>query len=154
MYRTIMVPLDGSKLAEQALPLATSIAKRAHATLRLAQVHRPGPPPGGVEYQMAVRNGERTYLEAVSYTNKVATGLLSDALLLEGAVVPALTKEFAYKNPMAVPKIEKISLNVGMGEATQNSKLIDGAMNDLIDAKLRSTGGHAAEVGAASGFGL
>jgi large subunit ribosomal protein L5 len=46
-------------------------------------------------------------------------------------VVPALTKEFAYKNPMAVPKIEKISLNVGMGEATQNSKLIDGAVNEL-----------------------
>src|SRR5579863_9818739 len=46
-------------------------------------------------------------------------------------VVPALTKEFSYKNPMAVPKIEKISLNVGMGEATQNSKLIDGAANEL-----------------------
>src|SRR5450755_3058686 len=46
-------------------------------------------------------------------------------------VVPALTKEFDYKNAMAVPKIEKISLNVGMGEATQNSKLIDGAVNEL-----------------------
>ncbi len=46
-------------------------------------------------------------------------------------VVPALTKEFTYTNPMAVPKIEKISLNVGMGEATQNSKLMDGAMNEL-----------------------
>jgi large subunit ribosomal protein L5 len=46
-------------------------------------------------------------------------------------VVPALTKEFDYKNPMAVPKIEKISLNVGMGEATQTSKLIDGAVNEL-----------------------
>jgi len=46
-------------------------------------------------------------------------------------VVPALTKDFDYKNPMAVPKIEKISLNVGMGEATQNSKLIDGAVNEL-----------------------
>jgi large subunit ribosomal protein L5 len=46
-------------------------------------------------------------------------------------VVPALTQEFKYTNPMAVPKIEKISLNVGMGEATQNSKLIDGAMNEL-----------------------
>jgi large subunit ribosomal protein L5 len=32
---------------------------------------------------------------------------------------------------MAVPKIEKISLNIGMGEATQNAKLIDGAMNEL-----------------------
>jgi large subunit ribosomal protein L5 len=46
-------------------------------------------------------------------------------------VVPALTKEFGYTNPMAVPKIQKISLNIGMGEATQNSKLIDGAMNEL-----------------------
>jgi large subunit ribosomal protein L5 len=46
-------------------------------------------------------------------------------------VIPALIKEFNYKNPMAVPKIEKISLNIGMGEATQNSKLIDGAVAEL-----------------------
>ena len=46
-------------------------------------------------------------------------------------VVPALTKEFNYKNTMAVPKIEKISINIGMGEATQNAKLIDGAVNEL-----------------------
>jgi large subunit ribosomal protein L5 len=46
-------------------------------------------------------------------------------------VVPALTKEFGYKNAMAVPKIEKISINIGMGEATQNAKLMDGAVNEL-----------------------
>src|SRR5436309_13499397 len=46
-------------------------------------------------------------------------------------VTGALTKEFGYTNAMAVPKIIKISLNVGMGEATQNSKLIDGAVNEL-----------------------
>jgi large subunit ribosomal protein L5 len=46
-------------------------------------------------------------------------------------VVPALTKEFGYTNPMAVPKVQKISLNVGMGEATQNAKLLDGAMAEL-----------------------
>src|ERR1700676_4541264 len=46
-------------------------------------------------------------------------------------VVPALSKEFGYKNVMAVPKIEKISLNMGVGEATQNSKLMDGAVNEL-----------------------
>ena len=46
-------------------------------------------------------------------------------------VVPALPKEFSYKNLMAVPKIEKISINIGMGEATQNAKLIDGAVNEL-----------------------
>jgi large subunit ribosomal protein L5 len=47
------------------------------------------------------------------------------------AVAPALTKEFGYKNPMAVPKIEKVSLNIGLGEATGNSKLMDGAVNEL-----------------------
>ena len=46
-------------------------------------------------------------------------------------VVPALTKEFGYKNVMAVPKIEKISINIGLGEATQNPKLMDGAVNEL-----------------------
>jgi large subunit ribosomal protein L5 len=46
-------------------------------------------------------------------------------------VVPALTKDFGYKNPMAVPKIEKVSLNIGLGEATGNSKLMDGAVNEL-----------------------
>src|SRR6185369_6867531 len=47
------------------------------------------------------------------------------------AVVPSLSKEFGYKNVMAVPKLEKISINIGMGEATQNAKLMDGAVNEL-----------------------
>ena len=46
-------------------------------------------------------------------------------------VVPALTQEHGYKNTMAVPKIEKITINIGMGEATQNAKLMDGAVNEL-----------------------
>ncbi len=46
-------------------------------------------------------------------------------------VVPALTKEFGYKNVMAVPKVEKVSINIGLGEATQNPKLMDGAVNEL-----------------------
>src|SRR5438552_2510385 len=46
-------------------------------------------------------------------------------------VVPALSQEFGYKNVMAVPRIEKISINIGLGEATQNAKLMDGAVNEL-----------------------
>ncbi len=46
-------------------------------------------------------------------------------------VIPALTKEFGYKNPMAVPKVEKIAINIGLGEATQNAKLMDGAVQEL-----------------------
>ena len=37
-------------------------------------------------------------------------------------VVPSLTKEFGYDNIMAVPKIQKISINIGLGEATQNPR--------------------------------
>jgi len=46
-------------------------------------------------------------------------------------VIPALKKEFGYKNVMAVPKVQKISVNIGLGEATQNPKLMDGAVNEL-----------------------
>ncbi len=47
------------------------------------------------------------------------------------SVVPALNKDFGYKNQMAVPKVEKVSINIGLGEATGNSKLMDGAVNEL-----------------------
>jgi large subunit ribosomal protein L5 len=46
-------------------------------------------------------------------------------------VLPELMKEFGYSNIMAVPKLEKISLNIGLGEATGNPKLMDGAVNEL-----------------------
>src|SRR5256714_14430513 len=46
-------------------------------------------------------------------------------------VLSALTKEFSYKNVMAVPRLDKITVNIGLGEATQNAKLIDGAVNEL-----------------------
>ncbi len=46
-------------------------------------------------------------------------------------VVPTLTKEFGYKNVMAVPKLQKVAINIGLGEATQNPKLMDGAVNEL-----------------------
>ena len=47
------------------------------------------------------------------------------------AVVPSLSKEFGYKNVMAVPRLDKISVNIGLGEATQNAKLMDGAVNEM-----------------------
>jgi len=46
-------------------------------------------------------------------------------------VVGALTKEFSYTNRMAVPQLEKITVNIGLGEATQNQKLMDPAVNEL-----------------------
>ena len=46
-------------------------------------------------------------------------------------VVPALRKEFGYKSVMAVPKIEKVVVNMGLGEATGNAKLIDTGADEL-----------------------
>jgi len=49
----------------------------------------------------------------------------------EKEVVPALMKEFGYKNIMEVPRITKVVLNMGLGEAVQEPKVIDKAMEDL-----------------------
>jgi len=46
-------------------------------------------------------------------------------------ILPAMMKDLGYKNPMQVPKVEKIVLNMGVGEATQNAKALDGAIVDL-----------------------
>jgi large subunit ribosomal protein L5 len=46
-------------------------------------------------------------------------------------VVPALKKEFGYKNVMAIPKIEKVVINMGLGEATSNAKLADTGADEL-----------------------
>jgi large subunit ribosomal protein L5 len=46
-------------------------------------------------------------------------------------VVPALMKEFGYGNVNAVPKLEKITINIGLGEASANPKLMDGAVTEL-----------------------
>jgi large subunit ribosomal protein L5 len=46
-------------------------------------------------------------------------------------VVPGLEKEFGYKNVMAIPKVEKVVVNMGLGEATQNVKLIDTGTDEV-----------------------
>jgi large subunit ribosomal protein L5 len=46
-------------------------------------------------------------------------------------IVPQLTKEFEYSNVMQVPKLVKISVNKGMGEAAQNKKVLDDAVDEL-----------------------
>jgi large subunit ribosomal protein L5 len=54
---------------------------------------------------------------------------LKDRYLAE--VVPSLRKEFGYKNVMAVPKIQKVVLNMGLGEGTQNAKIVDTGAEEL-----------------------
>ncbi len=52
--------------------------------------------------------------------------------LYKNDIVPKAMEQFQYKNVMEVPRIEKIVVNVGVGEAVQNPKALDGAVNDLV----------------------
>ncbi len=54
---------------------------------------------------------------------------LKDRYLAE--VVPALKKEFGYHNVMAIPRIQKVVVNMGLGEATQNAKAVDVGVEEL-----------------------
>ena len=49
----------------------------------------------------------------------------------ESEVAPALKQQFGFANPFQVPKILKVTLNMGLGDATQNPKLIDGAVEEM-----------------------
>ena len=49
----------------------------------------------------------------------------------DAEIVEAMTKKFSYTNKMAVPKLEKIVINMGVGEAKDNAKVLDGAVKDL-----------------------
>ncbi len=49
----------------------------------------------------------------------------------EEKVAPALQKEFGYKSPMELPQVKSISLNIGLGEASENNKLIEDAVEEL-----------------------
>ena len=55
---------------------------------------------------------------------------LRDKYLKE--VVPALMKEYDYKNPNQVPKLSKLTINMGVGQATQNKALLDNAVKDMV----------------------
>jgi large subunit ribosomal protein L5 len=62
--------------------------------------------------------------------NNRATARMRDKYYKE--VLPALMKEFSLENTMAAPKLEKIVVNMGVGEATQNAKVIDPAANEVM----------------------
>jgi len=88
-----------------------------------------GKPPKQAGAKAETPKGEKTEAPKAAKPSKK-----SDARLrrhYKERVVPALVKEFGYKNVMAVPKIDKVSVNIGLGEATQNAKLMDGAVNEL-----------------------
>ncbi len=64
-----------------------------------------------------------------SQTNIKTMARLKDKYKNE--IAPAIAKEFGIENPMAIPKIEKVVVNMGMGEAIANAKILDTAVEEL-----------------------
>jgi nucleotide-binding universal stress UspA family protein len=97
--RSILVPLDGSPLAEQALPLAASIAQRGGGKLRLILVHELPPAPLDpsaarmfTSIELATRKSERTYLRGIQARLREGGTRLSSAVTLTGAPSSALAQ--------------------------------------------------------------
>jgi len=95
--RSVMVPLDGSPLAEQALPWAIAIARKARARLRLAMVHRLAllPPLADTvglytKVELAVRKSQRDYLHGTAGRVKAEAAIQVTTAILEGEPAPAL----------------------------------------------------------------
>ncbi len=98
-FRTILVPLDGSPLAEQAVPLASHIAQRAGSKLRLVLVHRLPPAPLDpvaaklfTSIELATRKSERGYLRGIQAKLRDGGMRLTSPVTLTGAPGPALAQ--------------------------------------------------------------
>ena len=96
--RSVMVPLDGSPFAEQALPWAIAIARKARARLRLAMVHQsPSPPPPDeaarllyTRLELALTKSQREYLRRTASRIKAQELIQTATSLLWGVPAPAL----------------------------------------------------------------
>jgi nucleotide-binding universal stress UspA family protein len=93
MYRTLLVPLDGSRLGEHALPLAASIARRAGAALHLVRVHPPSPVGEGIAAfatEKAAWALAKSYLDEVAGRLEAGTGVSATTRVLDGPVAATL----------------------------------------------------------------
>jgi len=91
-----------------------------------------GKPQGQGKGERKAKGGDSAAMQTESGRPKASsrdTARLRDKYAKE--VAPALAKEFNLINKMAVPRIEKVVINMGVGEATQNAKLIDPAVTEL-----------------------
>jgi nucleotide-binding universal stress UspA family protein len=90
MYRSIVVPLDGSAFGEHALPFALSLARRAGAQLHLAHVHVPPAPILADANDAELRTSERMYLDGLVQRVEARWDVPITTMLLDGPVAPTL----------------------------------------------------------------
>lgn len=102
MFHSILVPLDGSTFAEQALPLAASLAERNHSVLHLAVVHPWGSPEDaprpGSRADKEVRELEGTYLDQLTQTVAASYRIPVSEAVLDGNTTSGALVEHARRN--------------------------------------------------------
>ena len=77
------------------------------------------------------KKGDAAPVQAPRHTGKREKVVARLSLTYPREVIPAMMKRFNYKNVMQVPRLEKICINIGVGQATQDPKLVDVAARDL-----------------------
>jgi large subunit ribosomal protein L5 len=89
--------------------------------------------PGGARPQQQPRKGQAAPEAPVAKTRPKGTGQVPPRLRVRfrEVVVPGLMKERGYANPFAVPRLEKVVINMGVGEGRENAKVLDFATADL-----------------------
>jgi nucleotide-binding universal stress UspA family protein len=98
MYRSILVPLDGSQLSERSLPLAQDLARRAGAALHLAHVHIPSSAPlytadlplADTQLDERTRESELSYLKSLAERLRTESDFPVDMTLLDGAITDSV----------------------------------------------------------------
>jgi large subunit ribosomal protein L5 len=87
-----------------------------------------GAPKGGATKEAAAPKGEGKAKEKQAKGERIAPRLLER---YRKEITPTMVKEFNYANPMQVPQVDKVVVNIGLGEALTNAKALDGAVKDL-----------------------
>ena len=115
-------------------PKAAKPAKAAQPTRATGAAKATNAPKGAESTEAAVKSAAK----AETASTKASAALAAPTLARSGLrmryiddVVPALQREFGYANPMQIPRVDKIVVNIGLGEAIQNAKALDAAVADL-----------------------
>ena len=97
-----------------------------------AEAKKPGGAGGGKKKGAKEQKGPKTIQAAEGKAASRGEHPARLGIAYKDEIVPALMKEFGYKNPMQVPKLEKVVVNMGLGEAINNNKLIEQANEQMM----------------------
>jgi large subunit ribosomal protein L5 len=110
------------RAAKRAAPAAAGPMATAEAAAAEAEAAPAAPKDGDARKPRGQRGGNG------AFQKRAYTGLRQR---YHDEVQPALQREFGYANPMQIPRVEKVIVNIGLGEAIQNAKAVDAAVGDL-----------------------